>query len=101
MSRSFIFDFVGCVGKVKNNPDNRNLIDTTLRNLKVAISESQNAQQSDTHELLELYSPTCAQFTDWCGECIEIPGQYDGFSVPVPEKHAKMHSFHKRVCRIK
>ncbi|KAK7575899.1 hypothetical protein V9T40_012185 [Parthenolecanium corni] len=93
----FLRLFTECIGKVKNNPDNRNLIDTTLRNLKVAISESQNAQQSDTHELLELYSPTCAQFTDWCGECIEIPGQYDGFSVPVPEKHAKMHSFHKRV----
>ena len=92
-----VFYFFYFLGILKINGEITNVVEANLKTLKIRISESENSDLSDRHQLLELFSPACVQFMHQFGENIEIPGQYIGFSVPVPEKHVKIYNFHERV----
>lgn len=70
-----------------------------LSKLNEALRLVLNDNKQTNSSLLQDYCPWLANFTGYRhDEEIEIPGQYDGKKLPLPQHHAKIAGFSSNVC---
>lgn len=79
------------VGEVKANT-------STMTSIKLQMEQYLKAcDTGNGSAFLGDYSPWLISFSGQGIADIEIPGQYDGFSPPDPERHVKIYEFYSKV----
>lgn len=80
--------------EISKMKDNLKKLNATLKQVL------ENRKETYSLRLLD-YCPWLADFSgNRMNSDIEIPGQYDGKKMPLPQHHVKISGFHTNVCII-